>query len=476
MLLTHRVGAHTMRDMSGLPRTGAMTNGNPAQALEAALDITAGLDRDEFIPYFQPIVELVSGRLAGFEILARWQHPHFGLILPDRFIPEAEFGGQIGRLMCQILEKAFRSAPAIPDPIFLAVNVSPHQLHDPILPSQISALAEASGFPLGRLHVEITESALVGNIEVAQMISRELKALGCRISMDDFGTGYSSLRHLQVLPIDKLKVDRTFVRLMTRERESRKIIAAILGLGHSLGMITVAEGVETEDQARMLQLLGCQLGQGWLYGKPQPAESIAGVLESVPKTPSSIFSSFDDTDIFTVFEAMPTERMAELKAIYDSAPIGLCYLDREFRHMSINSRMAKMNDATVEAHIGRSVQELRPDLFSRIEPYLVRALSGEAISRVDVWGPSEAPGKPARTVVWTCQPTSDEAGEVIGVLITALDVSEWKGIGFHMNEDSGSCACMAALGFQASQKQITSIFAKFAGIDQDGMLIPSADE
>ncbi len=443
-----------------------MQNENPKGTTEELLDIAAGLDRDEFVPFFQPIVELRTGRLAGFEVLTRWQHPLRGLILPDEFIQRAEDGGLIDRLMCQTLSKAFQSGPFLPEPIFLAINVSPHQLHNRQLPHQILELAEASGFPMRRLHVEITESALVGNIEIAQIISRDLKAMGCRLSIDDFGTGYSSLRHLQVLPFDKLKVDRSFVQSMTRERESRKIVAAIIGLGHSLGLITVAEGVETEEQARTIQLLGCQLGQGWLYGEPMPAESIQALVAAAPKTPCSIFSSLATDDEVSVFEALPTERMAQLKAIYDSAPIGLCYLDREFRHVSVNNRMAEMNGATIEAHIGRTMKEMRPDLISRIETYLTRALSGEAISRIDFFEMSEIPRRPARTVLWSYQPAFDEAREVIGVLITALDVSVWKGMGFQLEAESGSCSCMAALGFQASQKQMASVFARIAGIEQ----------
>jgi EAL domain-containing protein (putative c-di-GMP-specific phosphodiesterase class I) len=141
-------------------------------------------------------------------------------------------------------------------------------LRDLTLPKRIREAAEAAAFPLTRVVIEITESALVENLEHAQSISMELKAHGCRLALDDFGTGYSSLLHLQSLPFDELKVDRSFVGSMAERRESRKIVSAVVGLGQSLGLETIAEGAETQEQAEMLLLLGCEMGQGWLFGKP----------------------------------------------------------------------------------------------------------------------------------------------------------------------------------------------------------------
>jgi EAL domain-containing protein (putative c-di-GMP-specific phosphodiesterase class I) len=236
--------------------------------------VRRALENDELEPCFQPIVELHTGRLAGFEVLARWEHPQLGLVLPENFVSLAEEDGLVGQLMSQILRKAFLSSPVIPAPLVLAVNISPTQLRDPSLPGQIREAAEGAGFSLDRLAIEITESGLIGNLEMAQKVARELKAIGCRLSIDDFGMGYSSLRHLQALPFDELKVDRSFINSMTDRRESRKIVAAIVGLGHSLRMNTVAEGVETEEQAGMLLRLGCKMGQGWLYGRPLTADRI----------------------------------------------------------------------------------------------------------------------------------------------------------------------------------------------------------
>lgn len=433
--------------------------------LAALADLHRAINGSELVPSFQPIVELRTGRLAGFEVLARWQHPQHGLILPGNFIALAEKNGLIGNLMCQILSKAFESVSCLPDPLTLAVNVSPVQLRDLTLPRQIRQLAEQAGFPLERLHVEITESALVDNIDRAQTITRELKAMGCQLAMDDFGTGYSSLRNLQILHFDVLKVDRSFLASMSKERESRKIVATIIGLGHSLGLANVAEGVETEEQANVLQLLGCEYGQGWLYGKPQPVESIPAMVANGPRVLSTGIAKKRD-DALSGLEALPTQRLAQLKAIYDGCPIGLCFLDRNLRHVSINQHLADMNGAPVSAHIGRTVQEMLPELFPRVEPYLRRALKGEAISRVEVCQPSNNCERSDQTILVSYQPAFDESGEVIGVSLSLLDVSEWQRVEWHRDAQTGSCSCFAALGFNAPQKRIQSLLAGIVGTSQ----------
>jgi len=312
----------------------------------------------------------------------------------------------------------------LPVPLVLAVNVSPIQLHDLRLPSKIRAAAEAAGFPLERLTVEITESALLDNLGRAQKIAHALKAMGCRLALDDFGTGYSSLRHLQALPFDELKIDRSFVKAMTNTRESRKIVAAIVGLGHSLDLITVAEGVEMKEQAEMLLHLGCQLGQGWLYGKPSTADAIPGMVAAKPRAVSS--KSSGDRTAASGLESLPTLRLAQLQAIYDGAPVGLCFLDRNLHYVSINRRLAEMNGIPVADHIGRTGKEMFPEWFPNYEPFLRRALQGEAITGVEVPRPSRRPGQPDMITMASYQPAWDEAGEVIGISIAVADISEHK--------------------------------------------------
>ncbi len=389
-------------------------------------DVRQALEREEIVPCFQPIVELRTGCLTGFEVLARWQHPDLGLILPENFISLAEQNGLIGHLTHQILRKSFLSAPVIPEPLFLAVIISPIQLRHLTLPSQIHNTAAETGFPLQRLMVEITETALVNNLECARKIAVELKAMGCRLALDDFGTGYSSLRHLQDLPFNELKVDHSFVKSMAYKRQSRKIVAAVVGLGQSLGMITLAEGIEEEQQADILLWLGCELGQGWLYGYPLPAERIPEMVTAAPRTLSTRFSAREGDPALSGLEALPALHLAQLQAIYNGAPVGLCFLDKNLRYVSINQRLADLNGTPVSAHIGRTVKETIPEMYPRVEPYILRALEGEAIDGIEAIKPSSRPGEPDLTVLLSYQPAFDEAQEVIGISVALMDITGRK--------------------------------------------------
>jgi EAL domain-containing protein (putative c-di-GMP-specific phosphodiesterase class I) len=166
--------------------------------------------------------------------------------------------------------------------VSLACNVSPAQLRDRGLPALVRPALAESGLPAHRLELELTESALVDDIGLAREVLAGLKALGVRLSLDDFGTGYSGLRHLQALRFDKIKIDAGFVRAMADDPESRKIVAAVVGLGHSLGLPTVAEGVETPEAAAVLRGLGCDVAQGWLFGRPaEGAEPAAAAPAAV---------------------------------------------------------------------------------------------------------------------------------------------------------------------------------------------------
>ncbi len=389
-------------------------------------EVRRALDNDELEPHFQPLVELHTGRLAGFEVLARWKHPELGLVLPPGFISLAESNGLIGQLMQQTLNKAFRSSSALPEPLVLAVNVSPAQLHDPSLPQQIRHAAEAARFPLERLSIEITETALAQDLDQAKKIVFGLKDLGCKLALDDFGTGYSSLRQLQAMPFDELKIDGSFVCSMTETRESRKIVAAIVGLGHSLGLVTLAECVETTEQADMLLCLGCEMGQGWLYGRPATADQVPKIVAAAPQKLSPRLSRPGDGGIVSSLEALPVQRLAQLHAIYDGAPVGLCFLDRKFRYVSLNRRLADMNGAPIEAHLGKTVQEMVPELYPLFERYLLRAMQGEAIPEVEVARPARNPGEEDKTVLLSYQPARDELGEVIGVSVAIVDITRRK--------------------------------------------------
>ena len=384
--------------------------------------VRAGLRNEEFIPFFQPVVRLHTGEVAGMEVLARWQHGTLGFVPPGAFIATAEREGLIGELTSMVMVKAFTAARMLPDPQWLAINVSPHLLHDLTLPKRIRGAAEAAAFPLNRLVIEITESALLERLEDAQTISKELKAQGCRLALDDFGTGYSSLLHLQSLPFDELKVDRSFVGSMTERRESRKIVSAVVSLGQSLGLATIAEGVETAEQAEMLLLLGCEMGQGWLFGRPVPAEGLTA-LSIVPTPVKLRFNPSFWRDIS--YNSPPGQRLSHLQALYDGAPVGLAFLSPDFRYVSINQQLAAMNAVPYQKHLGRLVSEMIPDIYPQLEPYLRRALAGEPVTAVEIMRPA-TDMQSDEAFLASYLPALDEAGEVVGISVAVVDITGRK--------------------------------------------------
>jgi PAS domain S-box-containing protein len=398
-------------------------------AADDANDLRRALENNEIIPYFQPLVELRTGLLSGFEALARWQHPQRGLIPPDEFIPLAEKSGLHGLLTGSLLRAIFAAAKDIPEHLAISVNISLTQLTDLTLPRHIFSAAQQANFPLRRLILEITESALVGNTEHAARIANELKEQGSRLALDDFGTGYSSLRHLQLLPFDELKIDASFVRSMTHARESRKIAAAIVGLGNSLSLTTVAEGIEDQTIADMLLWLGCDIGQGWLYGRPVPPDQLPDALaERLNAVPPSgpPRSPVVDSTLPLRLEALPTQRLAQLNAIYDGVPVGLCFLDRNLRYVSVNKRLAEMHNLPVASHLGRPIAEVIPDKFSQCEPYILRALDGIPHAGLEIRSPDPHQSGAIRTYLISFQPARDEVDEVIGISISVVDITRRK--------------------------------------------------
>lgn len=245
-------------------------------SLEA--DIRAAIPNEEFVPYFEQQIDLQTGELAGFEMLARWVSPMRGLIPPDEFIPVAEETGMIGDLSLSIIRKAMLEAKNWDPKLTISVNISPVQLKDPWLAQKIVKLLVETGFPASRLEVEITESSLFKNLSLAQSIVGSLKNQGIQIALDDFGTGYSSLAHLRALPFDRIKIDRSFVSTMLENSESAAIVNAIAGLGSSLSVPITAEGIEEQSLVDKLRELGCTKGQGWFYGQPLSVENVRKLL------------------------------------------------------------------------------------------------------------------------------------------------------------------------------------------------------
>ncbi|MDK2760714.1 MAG: EAL domain-containing protein [Sphingopyxis sp.] len=240
--------------------------------------IREGMPRGEFVPHFEPQVDIASGRLIGFEMLMRWESPEHGLIAPERFIPVAEESGLIGELSLRVIRQAMEAAKRWDPSIMLAVNISPRQLKDPWFSQKLTKLLIEVGFPASQLEVEITESSLFENLPLVRSIVTSLKNQGVSLSLDDFGTGYSSLSHLRALPFDRIKIDRSFISAMHGSADAQAIVVAIVRLGESLAMPITAEGVEDEATAIELTRLGCSKGQGWHFGRAASAADTEQLL------------------------------------------------------------------------------------------------------------------------------------------------------------------------------------------------------
>ncbi|HTK57861.1 MAG TPA: EAL domain-containing protein [Sphingomicrobium sp.] len=242
--------------------------------------IRYGLEHGQFIPYFEPQVDLLTGELIGFEVLARWDHPLSGLIEPDRFIPVAEEHGLIGRLSEQVILAALIHGAAWDPSIKLSVNISPTQLTDSWLAQRIVRLLAEAGFPAERLVVEITESSLFADLDLARAIVTSLKNQGVKLALDDFGTGFSSLAHLRSLPFDVIKIDRSFVSTITNDPESAAIVRAVTTLAEALRVPVTVEGIEDAATHAAVAGFGCAVGQGWYFGKPMSADHATALLRS----------------------------------------------------------------------------------------------------------------------------------------------------------------------------------------------------
>ena len=242
------------------------------------IDLRAALTRDEFEVHYQPIHDLNTDQITAFEGLIRWKHPLRGMISPMDFIPLAEETGLITQLGDWILRKACMDAASWSREVRVAVNLSPVQFKNSnLVQSVISALA-ASGLAPERLELEITESVLLQDSEATLAALHKLRSFGVKISMDDFGTGYSSLSYLRSFPFDKIKIDRSFVQELATRDDSMAIVRAVTGLGKSLGISIVAEGVETNEQLGLLRTEGCTEVQGFLFSRPRPAQDVEAML------------------------------------------------------------------------------------------------------------------------------------------------------------------------------------------------------
>jgi diguanylate cyclase (GGDEF)-like protein/PAS domain S-box-containing protein len=254
------------------------------ERLDVEQALRYALERDEVCLVYQPIIDLATGGVRGAEALVRWRHPERGLLLPAQFLRVAEETGYIVELGRWILTTACQVArevlvdPSTGEPLPLFVNLSPRQLADDRLVSMVREVVHATGIEPGVLHFEITENALMADAETTSSTLRALRELGVRLALDDFGTGHSSLAYLKTFPVEVLKIDRTFIEGLGRDAGDQAITGAIVNVARMLGLSTVAEGVETPDQAAALAALGCDLGQGYHFARPMDAAALAELI------------------------------------------------------------------------------------------------------------------------------------------------------------------------------------------------------
>ena len=262
---------------------------------ELETGIRRGIPAGEFVPYYEKQIDLETGELVGFEMLARWNSPSMGIVGPDIFIPVAEEIGLIAALSEGLIRQALRDARGWNPRLTLSVNISPLQLRDPWFAQKLLKLLVEANFPPSRLEVEVTESCLHENIGLVRSLITGLKNQGVTVSLDDFGTGYSSLSQLRSLPFDRIKIDRSFVMSLLDDKDSATIIQSIISLGAGLGLPITAEGIESEAVLAELRLYGKFKGQGYLYGMPEPADRTAAELaqldllqEAQPAVPAAV--------------------------------------------------------------------------------------------------------------------------------------------------------------------------------------------
>jgi len=241
-------------------------------------NIRTGIRKGDFVPYFQPLIDLSNQQIVGFEALARWRSPDGTVLDAEAFIEAAERTGLIGPLTLSIMEQAMRQAREWPAHLKVAVNVSPVQFRDPTLAEQILKLLSSTGFPANRLEIEITEASLLEDREQVLTIMASLKNVGVRISLDDFGTGYASLAQVNSLPLDRIKIDKSFITTMVKSQRTTEIVNTIASLGHSLDVPISAEGVESEQIRLALEQFGCSEAQGWLFGRAISADAVRSFL------------------------------------------------------------------------------------------------------------------------------------------------------------------------------------------------------
>jgi PAS domain S-box-containing protein len=362
------------------------------------------------VPYFQPIVSLQDGTIASFEVLARWKEAGRAYISPSLFIPRADRGGMLDELLLSLMRQTFTVAKDWPGEVPLAFNVSPSQLHRPRLVDEIRQVTTEYEFPPSRLGIEVIETAILDNKDEAGSILEQLISMGCSISLDDFGTGYSSLTWLATLPFSRIKIDTSFVRTMLAQRESRKIVTSVVGLGLSLGLSVVAEGVETVEAAEFLRSIGCPFAQGFLFGRPMPATAVPKALHKPPGVKLSA----------NPMKLSLEQRVAQISALYQAEEVSIGFIDTDLVVVDVSEALAKRLGKTLSEVIGHYVYDFAPKNVPSVDFLRSCQLNGLPYPSFELPLPS------GDTDLVTVLRVHDEANELIGYSIVGIDITAHK--------------------------------------------------
>lgn len=363
-------------------------------------------------PIFQPIVHLRTMRTVGFEVLARWTDAELGQVSPEEFVPAAQAKSLLAIMTYNLIRTACSVASGWPGTFYLAFNVPPSLLQDPQTMDLMSDAVAETGFAFERVRVEMTEAELIEDEAGARGAVQALKARGMKVVLDDFGTGFSSLVRLNEFDFDEIKIDGGFVKKLDVDANSRKIVAAVVGLGHSLEIPVVAEAVETPEQADYLRRLGCEFAQGWLLGRPVPAEAVPEVLSAHAVTERTRRG----------LHLSPYHRQYQLEALYASAPVGLCFIDMSKRYVAANDAFCRMINKTPEQVVGKAISEVyTPEVSALVE----NTVEGLLLGGKDDVTELQFPGAPETFLVYH-HPVADESGSILGLSVVSIDITARK--------------------------------------------------
>jgi diguanylate cyclase (GGDEF)-like protein/PAS domain S-box-containing protein len=383
-----------------------------ADRLERIAELREAVADESFSVRYQPIFDLQTGQLVAAEALVRWEHPERGIVAPGDFIPLAEETGLIVPLGRSVLMQACVQVAAWNrenphrDPLFVGVNLSPRQFVDPALIEDVRAALSKSGLPPERLTLEITETAVISDIEAAILKLERLRLLGVWIALADFGTGQSSLSHLRRLPVSHLKIARPFVERMETSPKDLALVRGIIAMTHGLNQRVIAEGVETTGQRDLLRKLGCDLGQGFLYSQPMPAHELGAALAKTTLTPEP--------------SPRPALGLLDHGGLLRNLPdLLIVFVDRRLRIVAARGAALEKVARNQDGLQGKSLREvLPPDRAESLELILKAVFSGRRHSFE--W----ASVKGDRFFEVEAEPIRDSLGQVSGAVLVARDVTE----------------------------------------------------